>query len=323
MPTRRATILLVLLAATACSIDPSPPPPPNAFAFGVFGDGPYRAWEVGRFRKMVGDVNRTDLAWLLHVGDIFWYPCSDENYERSLDLMNSVRHPVVYTPGDNEWADCHEKIAGHYAPLERLEHIRRVFFTNPARSLGATQMRLESQSEDPRYAEFVENARWMRGGFVFATMHMVGADNATEKFPGRTPADDEEAARRIDAGLAWMASTFALADSLHLKGVVLAMHGTPGLQYNPRPRVGYEVFLDQLERHVKAFGKPVLLIHGDGHTYRVDHSLRDRDTHEPIPNFTRLETYGSPDIGWVRVVVDTVAGNFVGFEPRMMRRWWL
>jgi hypothetical protein len=38
-----------------------------------------------------------------------------------------------------------------------------------------------------------------------------------------------------------------------------------------------------------------------------------------LENFTRLETFGSPDIGWVRVVVDTVAGRVVEFEPRLMR----
>ncbi len=323
---RRFVRYFLLLAALvlACAIEPSPPLPPNTFAFAVFGDGPYRAWEVARFRHVIEDVNRTDLAWFIHVGDIFWYPCSDANYARTLAAMNSIQHAVVYTPGDNEWTDCHENIAGHYAPLERLEHIRETFFAHPMRSLGATPMTLESQSVvDTSYAEFVENARWIRGGFVFATLHMVGDDNAEEGFPGRTAADDEAAARRIEAGLAWMNETFALADSLHLKGVVLAMHGTPGLQYHPKPRVGYEAFLDQLETRVKAFGRPVLLIHGDGHTFRVDHPLRDRATYEPLANFTRLETFGSPDIGWVRVVVDTVAGDFVGFEPRLMRRWWL
>ena len=271
---------------------------------------------------MIRDVNRTDVAWLLHVGDIFWYPCSDANYERSLKAMNSIQHAVVYTPGDNEWTDCHDKIAGRYAPLERLAHIRRTFFAHPTRSLGATPMALESQSEDPRYAEFVENARWIRGGFVFATIHMVGGENAQEDFAARGPEDDAAAKRRIAAGLAWTDGTFALADSLQLKGVVIAMHGSPGLQYHPKPKVGYVEFLDLLERRVKEFGRPVLLIHGDGHVYTVDHSLRDRDTYKPIENFTRLETFGSPDVGWVRVVVDTMAGDFVSFEPRMMRRWW-
>jgi hypothetical protein len=42
-------------------------------------------------------------------------------------------------------------------------------------------------------------------------------------------------------------------------------------------------------------------------------------TREVLENFTRLETFGSPDIGWVRVVVDSVAGRVVEIEPRLMQ----
>jgi hypothetical protein len=321
--TRLRMVAAVALVAISCSLEPSPPLPPGTFAFAVFGDGPYRSWEVGRFRHVIKDVNHSDLAWLIHVGDIFWYPCSDENFQHSLAAMNSFRLPVVYTPGDNEWTDCYEDIAGRYAPLERLRYLRRTFFANPERSLGLRTMALASQSGDSSFAEFVENQRWIRGGFVFATVHMVGSGNAEQAFVGRERADDEEAARRIVAALAWMDQAFAVARDDSLLGVVIAMHGSPGLQYHPKPRMGYEAFLDRLEMHVKEFGRPVLLIHGDGHTFRVDHPLRDRVTYEQLPNFTRLETFGSPDIGWVRVVVDSVAGEFVAFEPREMRRWWL
>ncbi len=322
MNVRRTAIALILPLMAACSIDPLPPAPPNTMSFAVFGDGPYRAWEVGRFHRMIEDVNADSLDWFLHVGDIFWYPCSDKNYDKSLAAMNSIAHPVVYTPGDNEWADCHDRIAGKYHPLERLDHLRATFYARPDRSIGGRTMAVVSQSADSMYAEFVENVRWVRGGFVFVTLHMVGAENAQESFAGRTHADDEEAARRIAACLQWMDDAFALADSSNLTGVVIAMHGTPGLQYHPRPRGGYVEFLDRLESRVKAFGGPVLLIHGDGHSYIVDHPLRDRVTYEPLPNFTRLETFGSPDIGWVRVSIDTLSGEF-SFQPRLMRRWWL
>lgn len=65
----------------------------------------------------------------------------------------------------------------------------------------------------------------------------------------------------------------------------------------------------------------MLLIHGDSHTHRVDHPFLDEHG-VPYPNFTRLETFGSPDIGWVRVVVDTLAGRIARVEPRLIRGWW-
>ena len=45
--------------------------------------------------------------------------------------------PLVYTPGDNEWTDCHRANNGGYHPLERLAFDREVFFDHPGTTLGA------------------------------------------------------------------------------------------------------------------------------------------------------------------------------------------
>ncbi len=104
---------------------------------------------------------------------------------------------------------------------------------------------------------------------------------------------------------------------------MIALPGNPGLERAPEAWSGFEEFVDRLEELVKGFEGPVLFIHGDTHRQRVDQPLRDRETGDPLLNFTRLETYGSPDIGWVRVVVDTAAGRIVEYEPRLMNWWWL
>lgn len=294
--------------------------PAGSFAFGVFGDGPYYFWEQGRFRKVLADVNRADLRWLLHVGDVLWYPCSEEEYRERLDALNTVRHSVVYTPGDNEWTDCHEERPGRYEPLDRLAVLRRVFFRDPGHSLGQRTMALASQAEDPAFAEFPENARWVYGGFVFATIHLVGSANGGAPFAGRTAAHDEEMARRTQAAVAWLDEAFALAQADSAQGVVIALHANIGIDVR-EPRTGYDRFVERLKQRVSAFPSPVLLVHGDSHTMRVDQPLLD-EAGRPYPNFTRLETYGSPDIGWVRVVVDTVAGRFTAYDARLMRGWW-
>ncbi len=317
--------IALAMACFACSPPDPAPLPPGSFAFAVFGDGPYRAWEMHRFQRVIQDVNRTDLQWFLHVGDILWYPCCNRAYQGRLAAMNSIRHPLVYTPGDNEWADCHDAIAGGFRPLDRLRQIRATFFAHPGTSLGGRAMTVASQGEDSTFADYVENVRWRFGGFMFATVHMVGSGNATEPFPDRSAADDEEVAARTRAALAWLQETFRMARADSLNGVVLAFHGDPGLERDPEPAPGYGEFLNQLEDWVKGFEGQVLLIHGDSHELHVDHPLRHRTTGRPLANFTRLETYGSPDIGWIRVVVDSVAGRIVAFEPRLMRPrflWW-
>lgn len=293
--------------------------PPNQIAFGVFGDGPYDLWERGRWRRVLDDVSRADLEWWIHVGDLFWYPCSDAAYERRLRQLNAVPHPVLYTPGDNEWTDCHEARAGRYEPLDRLAKIRRTFFADPHRSLGDRALALESQADDPAFAEFRENVRWTRGGFVFATVHLVGSSNGLDLFTTRTPAHDAEVARRTQAAIAWLDETFAQAHAVSAKAVVVATHANIGL--GAESRRGFDLFVERLKVNVAEFPGPVLWIHGDSHQQRVDQPLEDASG-RVYDNFTRLETFGSPDIGWVRVVVDTVAGRVTRYEPRRMRGWW-
>lgn len=46
------------------------------------------------------------------------------------------------------------------------------------------------------------------------------------------------------------------------------------------------------------------LIHGDTHRYRLDHPLLEPATQKPGERFTRIESFGSPSVDWVRVSVD-------------------
>lgn len=317
----KTAVLLLPVLLAGCGMPARAPLPPDSFAFAVFGDGPYRSWENGRFRALIRDVNRSDVAWFLHVGDLFWYPCSDAHFEERLRQLQSVRHPVVYTPGDNEWTDCHERIAGGYRPLERLDKLRAVFYAKPGTSLGTPPMPVRTQGAEAVWSEFVENVRWARGGFVFATVHMVGSGNATAPFDGRKMADDRESARRTAAAIAWLDGTFDVALSGGAHGVVIALHGDPDLESEPDERSGYAAFIGRLRERTLGFDGPVLLIHGDSHIERVDQPLTDPATGDTIRNFTRLETFGSPDIGWIRVVIDSVAGRIVDYEPRLVPRW--
>src|SRR6266542_2416624 len=117
-------------------------------------------------------------------------------YQTTLDGFNALRHPVIYIPGDNEWTDCWEPGSGGYAPQERLNRIRQIFFQNPTRSLGQGHLDLVSQSSSEPFHEFVENARWVREGIVFATVHIVGSRNGMKPFPARSEADDAASKQR-------------------------------------------------------------------------------------------------------------------------------
>ena len=320
------TVVALAVAASATRGIPAPTPdPPGTFSFAVMGDAPYIAMhgETLRYRLVLRDLDAHNLDLIVHVGDIFWYPCSDARYRQTLDELNRLRHPVIYTPGDNEWSDCWEDIAGGFEPLERLANLRRIFFATPTQSLGGRRLSVTSQAAQEPFKEFVENMRWTHHGLVFATVHLPGSANAREPFPGRTTAHDEAAKRRTDAAVAWLRQAFDEARASDATAVVLGFHANPGFEaeIDEEYRQRYEPFLTALEEEVEQFGKPVLVAQGDHHEFIVDRPLVRRTTGRRLDNFTRLQVPGSPDIGWVKVVVTSGPQTSFAFENRVIPRW--
>ena len=319
-PVARIAVFAVLIVALAGCWSPAPPAEGGAFRFAVFGDGPYYFHENGRARRVIDALNARPLEFVIHVGDIMWQRCTDEAYARRRELIERIRHPTVYTPGDNEWLDCVDIGFRADDPLERLASLRSAFFTPANRSLGETPLVLETQSADARRAEFVENARWSHGGVSFITIHVVGSGNGARSFSGRSGRHDDEVARRTEAAVEWLRSGFFAAAAAGAAAVVVSMHASilpppPGDERDPVAPI--RAALVDL---AKEFRKPVLVIHGDEHQYIVDRPFRD-STGSPLANVQRLETFGSPDIGWVDVVVDTSLAEPFRFEPNVTPRW--
>jgi hypothetical protein len=317
----RASWLAALCAVTAGCWSPAPPAERGSFRFAVFGDGPYGTIETGRAERVFAALETRPLEFVIHVGDIMWQRCTDGAYRARRAFIERIGHPVVYTPGDNEWLDCVDLAFRGEDPLARLASLRATFFAAPDHSLGAMPLTLEPQSTNPEYAEFVEHARWSHGGVFFVTIHVVGGANGRRPFPGRTPRHDEEAGRRTQAAIDWLYASFQAAVAADATAVVVAMHANPLYQPAEAERAAYAPIADALVDLAQHFGKPVLVIHGDEHQYIVDRPFRDPATGAPIANLQRLETYGSPDIGWVDVVVDTALPEPFRFEPNVTPRW--
>jgi Calcineurin-like phosphoesterase len=324
---RRVISLAIVVALVGAFVVATAGPPevtvnaPGTFAFGAFGDAPYDVFESARYPLMLEDLDRHDLAFSIHVGDIFWRPCSQDRYERSLRWFNELQRPLIYVPGDNEWADCWTRQEGGFDPRDRLALLRRVLYPRPGFALGRTRFQIEVQANDPAFPEFVEHTRWSHDGIIFATIHVVGSDNFTLSFPGRTAADDEEARRRLAAALAWLRDTFARGKSASTKAVVVAFHADPGFDGTLEDQAPFRPLLDAFEDETVAFAKPVLLIHGDSHHFITDHPLKARAGGRTIPNVTRLEVPGSPDVGWVRVIVTAGVTPSFAFEQRIVPFW--
>ncbi len=128
--------------------------------FGFWGDTPYSGDEARAVVDLVEQMNDAGLDLALFVGDIFGGTCENTGYTAAVDLFNSLRGPVVYLPGDNEWTDCHPT---RKDPLERLAHIRRTMFATD-RSFGRKPITVEQQRPD-----YPENGRWRMGPALFVS----------------------------------------------------------------------------------------------------------------------------------------------------------
>ena len=280
------------------------------FTVALIGDARYRPDEHPKFLRMRDVINAAQVAFTVHVGDIKGGgPCADRVYTETLELFDGFASPLIYTPGDNEWTDC-----GDRRPRERLAFLRRVFFADD-QSRGHRRLRLERQG-----ADYPENARWRFNRVTFATLHVVGSNNNLPHpaRPEGTVGDAAEYAGRNAANLAWLAKTFEAARSDGSAGVVLAMQADPAFERAPTQRPGYADLMAALGREARTFAKPVVLVHGDSHVSRVDKPLVDPATGLVVQNFIRVETFGSPDVHWVRATVDPDDPEVFTFEQELI-----
>ncbi len=281
----------------------------ETFHFCVLGDMPYYLPEDDkRFDNVIAAINDENPVFSVHVGDTKSgsSPCSDEDAQRTLQRFAKFDHPLVYTPGDNEWTDCHRKAAGSMDPLERLAMIREQFFEGRSNLGGGERMEVAIQSSNVQWAKYSENRRWMRGGVLFATLHIVGSHNNNQP---NVPGAVEEFVQRDAANEEWLEGVFDEAQISDAPGIALFIHGNPfGERDSSKWDLGYARFLHQLRERTIVFQKPVLVVHGDSHYYRLDKPLMyEGATRESVENLTRLEVFGARNMHSVRVDVDPLS----------------
>jgi len=305
----------------------------EAYTLAVIGDFPYGAAKIadmpGLFELINGDP-KVDLV--MHLGDIKAGThtfCTDEYFDMIRQAFATFKDPLVYTPGDNEWVDCHQDIKdnGFYLPTERLEKVREDFFPVAGQTLGGRKKQVLTQADDPDNAAYVENVMWMESRVVFASFNVQGSNDDKASWGAALPplgtfqSQNDERASRSRANSAWLEKTFQTAAENDAAGVVLMMQAdmwdaTASLN-------GFDDFVNHIGNLAAAFGKPVLLLEGDSHSFRVDQPYTTASTlhglhpSTPIaPNLTRIVVEGS-DKGrteYLRLTVDPKHGDLFSWE---------
>jgi hypothetical protein len=298
--TRLAGLLLALLLGACATRTPHP----DAFSFAIFGDAPYSSGENEAFERVIDEMNTEALAFVVNVGDIKAgsnSPCTDALYLERKRQFDRVAHPFHFIPGDNDWVDCRRASNGGSDPIERLARLRRVFY-GEGPFTGSRFAQLERQPGYP------ENTRWSRAGVVFVTLNIQGSN---DNFGFDAASDGEHAARKR-ANLAWLAEAVAAATRTNALGLAVTTHANPFVRSKQDV---YEPYLEGMRVAAERLRRPVLLIHGDTHHQRVDQPFVDAGG-RPYAYLLRMETYGSPWVGWVKVTVDPGDPALFRFEPR-------
>jgi len=265
---------------------------------------------------MLARLGGEPLAFVVHVGDIKAggdSACTDAIYLDRRSRLDASRHPLVLTPGDNDWTDCRRESNGKMDPLERLARMREVFFSD-GWSLGRSRMPLARQEACAerdgvacRCPGLPENRLWTKNGVAFVTIHVVGSNDNR----GFDAANDAEQHCRSAANRAWLENAVRLAESPGIRGLAIVTQANPWEA--SRDKV-YEGLLAQVAAGARRLAKPVLFVHGHTHIHRVDRPFRDGQA-RPVENAVRLESFGSPVVGWVRVSVDPNDTQLFRIEP--------
>jgi len=274
--------LTATTATTAYAADGTPPgqEKPGHYSFAVIGDVPYGADQVAKFPSWIDQINAAKPAMSFHVGDIKngSSRCDDPYYAMIRTDFNRFVGPLIYTPGDNEWTDCHRVNNGAYNPLERLAYDRSVFFDQPGTTLGQHPITVKSQVN----AGFAENVQLRRHDVEFATIHVVGSNDDLQPWTGigyktATPEQIAEERARMANAISVVRDTFAQATRRHDRAVMVMQQAD---MFDPTYTPNYATDLSAYQPLVQAlvdesakFDGQVYLINGDSHVYNSDQPL--------------------------------------------------
>ncbi|MFZ5718013.1 MAG: hypothetical protein ACOY5Y_00950 [Pseudomonadota bacterium] len=300
------------------------------FNFVALGDTAYTLpRDLPTYDALIQRINKARPAFSIHVGDTWGaMACTEESHKYALGQFAKFDHPVVYTPGDNEWTDCrkpeiieayHRYVAGKATPEDMklllpaqtfdgafasygygdpvggLKLIRRLYFASPE-SLGQRTMPLTRQTDVTPAVETAENTRWEKGGVVFATVSVPGSANG---FTLNDEARAREAVARNTANIEWIKAAFAEAKAKDAKAVVLALQagmfvdgrGDPGFT-GKALRGGsdgpFYWIVYAIRDQAAKFGKPVLLINGDFHDLVIDRPFMVSQGEEKPPLYANI-----------------------------------
>ena len=247
--------------------------------FTATGDGPRdeRDWSLleGYFGYERADGGS---LFLLHLGDITKGTdvLPEQYYADVAELFQKSAVPVLFVPGDNEWNDLDNPHIGWRHWEKHFLHFEEHFEDSPI---------LRRQKERP------ENIAWITRGVLMIGINLVG---------GRVH-DPAEWRRRHAQDVEWVEDCFDRDGDTVRATIIFAQ---------AKPQEKHEDFFEPFLSAVATFGKPVLYLHGDGHTWELEEEWRK-------PNLTRVQVDAVGKAPPVRILVTFDPDDPFHFDRRL------
>ena len=350
----RFPLLCILVAFSGIYSNAQP------FKIVLWGDLPYRGTRddvfdptdeeqingvsVGvHYAELRDSINDSNAPFAFHAGDVKSgsQPCYTSKYfDRFEDLANSLNMPVFFTPGDNDWTDCHTDLESFRWTTQKhaLHYVRERFYSNTddgSPILGSNtetwSTEVTTAKSDNYFDNYPELQRFIYNDIMFVVVHVVGGNNnrhttcfdwfASRSCPWTLFLTDlccfharwEYNARNSKVN-EFLRESFQVATGAGAKGVMVvgqaAIFEYNGEVTNYANYEGFEDFWETLRDSTASFGKPVVYVHGSSHLF-VDYT--------PIidglpPNLQALMVPGDESIGWVEATINPDESPVFSFE---------
>lgn len=257
--------------------------------FSAMGCGPYTPEDDAALAFYLGKENALPKArqsqFIVHLGDINSGAVAklgllDDAYYAKVRgfFVGENRIPTFFVPGDNEWNDRPDPAVG-WASWEK--HLMRI-------------------DEQWKHGWKVVRQRGRPENFAFQIngVTMVGVN-----FVGGRIHDAGEWRRRTADDLEWVRAQLLPAGRARRTpaAVVFCQANPTGLLAKPEAKEFGRAFIDGVADAARRFGKPVLLLHADGHRWIENIGWQD------VPNLTRVQ-------------VDRVEPRFPPVQVRAVRQ---
>ncbi len=217
----------------------------SSLIFSATGDVPYSSSDDAVFQEQITGQNKYSPAeFFVHVGDIKsgGASCDLSVYTKVATYLRASQIPVFIIPGDNEWIDCANPDQAWGYWVSTFMNFDRGFCGNP----NAEHQMIRQ-----------ENFAFVKKGVLIIGINMPGGS-------GGSPAWNQ----RLQDNADWVTQQFQSQGSKVRAAVIF------GHELNSSRDA---VFFNQFGPVAQNFGKPILYIHGSGHSWKQDFPLPQKN----------------------------------------------